>query len=312
MRFVRAIQTFGLALAGACSAKAPCAYVEPARSAVAPLTCAALACPLGSRPSATGRCACDSGLFPLLGGCVSQDVGAGVCAPAARFRAGACDVRACAAEQAIDLETGACLPQASVDAASRVHLEPGEHARCHDPAATLAVSGSAYCVPGLAQALGAEMRCAAGEVLDEIDGRCVRIVRPDRTSYRVDVANWARVVLGTDGGRGSQRLCNALQLAGGDAAYAARVEVAVELVMPDNDVASAAVSVTPTFGNNPRGLAVTRVRGAVARLVEPLRSIGGSAEATAVSLHFACDLPSIASAEAAGAQLPDGGGAAGL
>jgi hypothetical protein len=276
------------------------------------MTCAALACPLGSRPSATGRCACDSGLFPLLGGCVSQDVGAGVCAPAAHLRAGACDVRGCAAEQAIDLETGACVPQASVDAASRVHLEPGEHARCHDPASTLAVLGSAYCVPRLAFLLGAGARCAAGEVLDEIDGRCVRIVRPDRASYRVDVANWARLVLGTDGGRGSPRLCSAVQLAGGDAAYAARVEVAVELVMPDNDVASAAVSITPTFANNPRGLGVTSVRGAIARLVEPLRSIGGSAEATVVSLRFACDLPAIDGAEASGTRLPDGRGAAGL
>ncbi len=329
---VRRVNRRALMVAGACVAWAicgcpkstpPCAYVDRGVDAghvtIVSGACTELACPLGSSPSASARCVCSSGLSPLLGACVGQETGAKFCGLAARFVNGACETTTCATDQALDLESGACMPQAAIDSASRIKLEEDEHARCHSDGRALVIArGTPFCVSpgdvcargsryarGSAAACGAPAGCEAGEVLDEVADRCVRIVHSDRTGYVVDVGAWTRAVLGPDGGVGSKALCQPLLTAEAQSFVVGRVDMRIDLAFPSNDVSLVAPTVI-VGSDDKRVVPVPTVMAAMTQLIEPLRMIGGTSTAGVVSTHVVCDLPALESTMATRAKV-DGG-----
>jgi len=295
-----------IALAG-CPSKPPCAYVDRSADAGAIVSgaCVALTCPASAEPSSTGRCACSGDLMPLLGACVDATLGARFCGAGARFDNGACTPIPCAAGETLDTDTGICLPQAEIDRASNLHLdeEQDEHAVCFSPTKSLVVThGAPWCVPpeiacGRASlrrgstACGSAARCAAGEVADATTGRCERIVSPSsRGKWVVDVAQWARLVLGPDGGTGAPTLCTPFAGGGAMPTVSARLDLHIDLAFPANDVSLATFGLA-TRGGEARGLGEADVRTAIEVLVSALRAMGGTASAAAVSLHVACELP---------------------
>lgn len=118
--------------------------------------------------------------------------------------------------------------------------------------------------------------CPPGAVAD--GERCVDVV--DRAG-RVDVATWARVVLGVDGGAGSASLCRGAGEgftaigAGGTVSIAVRVD----LRFPDNDVSQVVATV--------HGSAV-ELDAVVSPLVEALRTLGGVASQAEASVAVTC------------------------
>lgn len=285
----------------------PCAFVDrgadAGRVVVSSGACMELACPAGSSPTATGRCACGVGLSPLLGACVSQETGDKLCGKSSRFADGACVPTPCM-EGALDWESGLCLPQSAVDSTSRLKLEEDEHAACHSAGRAMVVAqGAPLCVPPstlcgrgsrshpASAPCGEPANCGAGEVLDESTDRCVRFVRADAGKYVVDVGQWTRAVLGPDGGSGTRVLCGPLFAAGSQLVYG-RVDIRVDLSFPDNDISLVAPSIA-VRSEDARAVPLALATSTVLQLVEPLRVVGGVASAGAVSTHIVCDLPAL-------------------
>lgn len=310
-RPVRALAGIGVAAALACvlagcPRERPCAYVERAADAGELLSgaCVTLACPLGALPSATGRCACTGGTTPLLGGCVDRDVGERYCGKSGKLGVGGCTRVECAAGEALDWRSGLCLPEGSFDHASGVRLQADEHASCPEDAAAVVVGERAWCIErGAVCGRGARapsglcdaQRCAAGEVHDETTDRCVRVVTADRGEGRVvvEVAQWARAVLGPDGGRAAQTFCAPLvfETAGAGAVMAGRIGVTIALEFPNNDVSLVSASYQSHADTDSRSVESASIRAALESAVEPLRAIGGTASAANVTLTVYCDLP---------------------
>lgn len=226
----------------------------------------------------------------MLGACVSRDVATGICDPTERLELGACRPRVCASSDTLDLTSGLCVPQSRVDVASRLRLQPGEHARCPGRSAILLVANAAFCVPESVSAIRPTPDCAPGELFDAHADRCVAVLRADRAATRVDVAQWARIVLGTDGGYGSARLCRALQFVEGSSDYGARIEISVEISMQNNEPGNLVIRTRLALGDNPRGLGPGALQSVVETLVAPVRLMGGASNAASISLHFQCDL----------------------
>lgn len=288
----------------------PCAYVDrgpdAGRVAIVSGACFELACPIGSVPTRAGRCECNAGLSPLLGACVSQEMGDDFCGASARFANGACTTHPCAPDQALDLESGACLPRASANAVSRLKLEDDEHASCHTSGrvavashgALLCMQPASLCGRGARDAACAPAACEAGEVEDESSGRCARIVKAVPEGYVVDVGAWTRAVLGPDGGAGTRVLCSPLVAAGEQPLVYGRVDFRVDLSFPDNDVSLVAPNVV-VQSNDGRAVPQPLATNAVLSLVRSLRMLGGVASAGVVSAHVVCDLAALQTTMAA-------------
>jgi hypothetical protein len=105
----------------------------------------------------------------------------------------------------------------------------------------------------------------------------------------VDVGRWTRAALGPDGGEGAPRLCSVLAAnpwsfdvgSGG----VRPLHLAVELVFPDNDVTQVTSRVTVDDAPPAGAAAADR---AVATLLVPLRSLGGTTDAASVSTRVTC------------------------
>ncbi len=282
----------------------PCAYVDRGADAghveILSGACSELACPNGSAPTSAGRCECNTGLSPLSGACVSQEMGDDFCGASGRFTNGTCVTKACTLDQALDLESGVCLPRASADAASRLKLEEDEHASCHTSGrvavashgALLCLQPGSVCGRGSRDAACAPAGCEAGEVLDETTGRCARVVKATPEGYVVDVGAWTRAVLGPDGGVGTRVLCSPLVAAGAQPLVYGRVDIRVDLSFPDNDVSLVAPNVV-VQSNDARSVPQPLATNAVLSLVRSLRMLGGVASAGVVSTHIVCDLPAL-------------------
>jgi hypothetical protein len=242
----------------------------------------------------------------LLGACVSQETGDKFCGVAAQFNAGGCTPKACAADQSVNVDTGACLPKSAVDAISRLKLEEDEHVGCHSSGRVLVVAhDSALCMSptdvcgrGSRQpanlACGGPAACEAGEILDESSDRCIRIVKSDEHGYVVDVGAWMRFVLGPDGGPGTRTLCSPLLSSGVQPLVYGRVDVRIDLAFPDNDVSLVSPNVT-LHEDDTRQVPQPQANALVMQLVETLRQLGGTASAGVVSTHVVCDLPALES-----------------
>jgi hypothetical protein len=316
----------GVAIAGAaallgCPGGTRCARVDGPAS-----RCIDLVCPTGATPR-DGACVCGEGSTVVLGACVGYELADAFCGADARIQpGGACAPRECEAGQALDVESGLCLPTARTLA----EMSPGEtmesptdqRARCMF-GTLVARGGHPVCLVGelacgrgqvfdretdggpLGGQCSAAKPCGAGELADEISGQCVRLVRAGGSDHVVDVGAWARLALGIDGGEGTRSLCAPVRAVLGEGTAATKF--AVRLSFPDNDV-------TQVSGRIVAQQAPTVVLDAAARsldqLLETLRHLGGMATAGAVSLNVSCAPPSVGLP--ATENVPQDGGAAEL
>lgn len=276
-------------LTGACRAPAPCSG----------LACE-VACPRDSVVDASGRCACRSGDLPVLGACLPPAVADAYCGRAGRASADGCTFVACATEEALDSDTG-CVPIAS--------LEHGGASACPPGTALVVASGRTACVapdvvcPRGSGARGASCvrppRCPAGTLGS--GGACRPIVvRRHAGTPVVDVAAWASIVLGIDGGPGSPDLCRPLQAHpaafGVDQGESLVVEVQVALTAPDEDITRVVSEVEVRARAQGRSLppgAAPLVQAVVGSLLEPLRGLGGQVLATRTAGTFRCTITSL-------------------
>ncbi|MDP9036582.1 MAG: hypothetical protein M3O50_17405, partial [Myxococcota bacterium] len=135
------------------------------------------------------------------------------------------------------------------------------------------------------------------------------VVAGDGRAPRVDVGSWAAIVLGADGGAGSEDLCRPLALRpaafGLQPGSAVDVHLRISLIIPDQDIARVraelrTVDVTATGpSRSPKDTSAKRtltpaaedvVTRAIAPLVEALRGLGGESSAAAVDLSVRCSV----------------------
>jgi hypothetical protein len=121
--------------------------------------------------------------------------------------------------------------------------------------------------------------CGRGELFDEAVGRCANVTR----GPTVDVATWARVVLGPDGAEGAPDFCAPVRLAEPHGRFQ------VQLTFPDNDVTQVAATVTAETGTT--GTASDAAQRSVDQLLGLLRALGGTASAASVTLGLGCTAP---------------------
>ncbi len=289
-----------------------CAYVDGANGPHGANRCVPLVCPHGSTADGDGRCACVDGLVPMFGACMPVDRVQRFCGPSTRVEpTGACVRRACEPDAAVDWSTGACVPSRTLRdiASSTLGLRLQDEQRLGCPGAVMGVRGSSvFCLAPqdactrtegrTAKGCDAAPPCPPGEVRDEAASRCERVVLPRRgTEYVVDVATWARLALGPDGGTATPAVCAPLRadaraLTGGAMGSSRVLALDVTLVFPDNDVTQVETRVRTHEGGygKPAGPASGRVAAAVGDVVEALRDVGGVASAAAVDLRVRCDV----------------------
>jgi hypothetical protein len=254
----------------------------------------------------------------LDGACVGPRELDDYCASRGGARAGvACPVHACTTEDALDLATMACVPGARARSLlGRIRPIPddldvtcregsvlalrGDYAACLSPA-DVCPRGTDW--DAQARACEPTPACGAGEVRREspgASGACARVVtRETEGAPVVDVGLWARVVLGSDGGDGTKRLCRPLAQAaaldlgpGGARTFGLTINV----VFPDNDVTQLSGR-ADAVGDQDRGALAAAGNAALLPLLVPLRSMGGVADAASVTVRVRCTVDGGASPE---------------
>jgi hypothetical protein len=309
----------------ACARSSACRADAPSEAACA-------GCPRFASGDAARGCTCAGDSVLLAGGCVSRATADAFCGTGAHFEtdAGACVLSPCPDGQPLDVATGACIAsqtQREIAAADHILLVRGEALACKGDRPPLFEGSHASCVPDDALCPrgtrfvtnsapnntpnntrdGAptsfrcerEPRCFAGEIADPDSGACTRVLQTSRgergDSYRVDVARWARAVIGPDGGQGRAAFCAPLEkrpsLLGLTPDSTARVRVMVELFFPNDDVTEVYARVTPfdeTAGRSLTTEAEDVLQAGTRPFVEALRALGGEAAAGALRTTVRC------------------------
>ncbi len=173
----------------------------------------------------------------------------------------------------------------------------------------MCVTGDASCPRGTRRA-GAEcartVSCPPGSLVTSAPGdggatACRPIVTLGAREGlpRVDVGAWTAIVLGVDGGPGTDDLCaplslrlDAFGLPGGEGG-SVDIRIGIVIVAPDEDLTRVHTRVSADLstesGERPLSPeAEDLVERSVATLVEPLRSLGGEAAGAAVELKVSC------------------------
>lgn len=229
----------------------------------------------------------------MLGACVPPSVADGYCGPIARATAtGGCAFPACGTDEAVDVDRG-CIPLPS--------LHTGGPRACGKDAALVVEDSRLACVPADA-ACPAGTHAAGSACVHSPDcppgtlfaaGSCQPIVqRGVHGAPRVELPAWTVLVFGVDGGPGSPELCRPLQshpfalgLTPGDELT---VRLHVALSVPDDDITRVSAQVTASSPHTLTPAASTLAEQAVARLLEPLRGLGGEASTSRVDVSVEC------------------------
>jgi hypothetical protein len=238
-----------------------------------------------------------------LGACLPAAQRVALCGVASQFSEGGCAPKVCASG-VIDGATGVCLPVGSVRAVAESMQIPllsdetltcaGEHRLVVGASAAACVSVEASCGAGahmVKKGCVPEPACTPGEV----GSSCERVVHPGERGPVVDVAGWARAVLGPDGGYGSSFLCGGFAVAPWlftpttDVRFT--LAMSIDLRIPDNDVTQARARVEAFDAMTGQPVAIEPIHPVMERLISGLRAMGGSARASAVSTHLRCLLP---------------------
>jgi hypothetical protein len=252
--------------------------------------------------------ACAAHTFPLAGACVSEDDARAYCGKVATPEAGGCAPSSCPAGDPLDLASGECVPRLKLRklAATRnVDRVDDAVLGCAKDGAALSVEGSnVACIPRKAQCgRGAhwsddrchpDPACPPGSVPDRA-GTCVGVSHRENGENVLDVGTWIRAVVGPDGGEGTAAICGPIVarpwLAGVVAHGNAVLEVEVDMVFPDNDVAHARVTAKASRRFDPHTAepaSLSMVTEELEPLWKALRSLGGVASAASASTEVHC------------------------
>jgi hypothetical protein len=229
-----------------------------------------------------------------------------LCGTAGRPSGGGCERRTCQKEEVLDDATGVCLPRGSIRSiaesmqittledetlvctkATDVLVAAGNNAACVDKNAACGVGArvtGSVCAP--------ERACAPGEVATP-RGTCTRVVFPGPI---VDVATWAELVLGPDGGYGSSFLCGSLSVQPWVFTTVTdthlTVTLDIDLAFPDNDLTQTQVRVQGRDAASGQPIVgLEAAENAMRPLISSLRALGGTARAAGLSTHVRCVLP---------------------
>ena len=238
---------------------------------------------------------CNEGL--LLGVCVSDEAADAFCGHAATpVSGGGCARHTCKPGEALELDSGVCLP-ASVTHGLLTHdpedtriafCEGGVVERSSPTSDLTCASGASACRRGehFVDAKGkkgceALPPCGLGELFDEGVSRCVRVKK-----RVVDVGTWARLVLGPDGGEGTSAFCAPIR-----AASPQTSRFRLSLTFGNNDVTQlgAHLEALPPTTAAASDAAEKSLNG----LTELLRFMGGETSAASVSLELVCTVPQV-------------------
>ena len=314
------------------------------------------ACPRDSAQDAAGRCTCVPGTVQVLGACVQPPIADAYCGRAARMTADGCVFRSCGRSEALDLTSGSCVAQSGLAGFASV-LRAGA---CPEGASAVVTGGRLACLdvdttcprgtrlsPAPSAAKPVCLRpaqCPPGTLPDGPAAApvCRPIVSLGPGGRRlVDIGAWAALVLGVDGGPGTDDLCRPLRQrpdvlspaaaaqpsaeraaknaerdededededsdAGGeggsdgppqprDAGVTGAVELLIWLTAPDQDMARIHARVEPVergggaSRSRPSSPAASRLATeAVESLLEPLRGLGGEANAAEAKVEVRC------------------------
>jgi len=274
---------------------------------------------------------CGAGTFAVAGACVTRDEAEAYCGKAALPELGGCVTRDCASGEPTDLASGECVPfltLQSMAATDHVALKDGGTLGCA-PEAGLVVEGEkSACIPHAASCgRGAQwvdagchptVACPPGTVPDTSTHpeACVAVVHKERQQVSFDVGTWVRLVLGPDGGSGTDALCGPLALRPWRAGLGARstsvVLVRVDLVFPDNEVSQARVNVSAHKYVDAQGGTGDDVFSVpVGKYLDPLwkalREVGGVSNAASATVKVRCAVdggPRATSVPRPGAAVP--------
>jgi len=274
------------------------------REPVLPAAGAAIAaCPRDARPDDGGRCVCDPGDVPLLGGCVPAPVADGYCGPVAKATvSGACVFAVCTLDEAVDVDAG-CMPLLALRNGPS-SCGPGWSLVAEDRR-RVCVPVDAACPRGT-RAQGAVCAhahgCPPGSLPDASACRPVVLRGGAHGGPLVDLAAWSALVLGVDGGPASADLCRPLEAhplalgwaPGGETTLRLRIALSA----PDDDLTRLSAEVNTRASTRgpaasggspsvPLPVAALADR-AVASLLEPLRGLGGEATTPRVDVEVTC------------------------
>ena len=247
----------------------------------------------------------------MLGACVPPAVGDSYCGPAAKVSVDGCVFRSCADNELLDAATGACVAKGILPApGSLVCGEGGSQVVAQGRFAC--VSADAACPRGTGRS-GAlcprPPRCPPGSLVAAgtsagTSPKCRSVVTEGvhDSLPRVDLGAWSSLVLGPDGGAGTEELCRPLALRpdafGVPPGSEGTVTVQLSVLAPDQDLTRVHVGVRAelTVRAAPRPLsaeAEAEIDASVTTLVEPLRGLGGEASTGLVELKVRCKVRSL-------------------
>ena len=225
----------------------------------------------------------------MHGACMSAERAARYCGARARWDDGACVPLACIAGQVLDEMTGECLGARQLRATFEGHTP-----ECRAGSALRVADGHPRCDEPFMVA--PRDRCDAGAVLDPRAKRCLRVV--DERGV-VNVATWARAMVGANGEGGAEELCARVTLDpfayGLPSGAESSVDVDVEIVFPDNDVTLVHARTRATGGSGihraDQGVpsaADAMIQRAVGAEIEALRALGGTSDTASFTTRIGC------------------------
>lgn len=256
----------------------------------------------------------------VQGACVSYRVADAFCGKTATpAPGGSCARKTCAPGEALDVDHGMCLPESTVLGqlvrGARREDDPKQRASCQWGVLTsrngqlACATGATSCGRGerwvkatpdagisadFAGHCESDPPCPAGEIFDEVGGKCARVVR----NGQVDLGTWARLSLGTDSAEGTNAFCSPVRVLG------ARARFDVQITVPDNDVTRASARLVSVGA--PPGT-TDAAEHSLEELVQMLHFYGGTSLAASASLSVTCTPPANTSPTLELASMSDGG-----
>jgi hypothetical protein len=293
-----------------------CSELTPDEEAAVAKRFALLAVLLGvlgcTRPASSpaSLTACPPHTFVIAGACLDEDDARAYCGSGAQPEVGGCAPATCSTGEPVDLASGECVPRLGLRkmaAAHKLDLKADGPLACAKEGAAMSVEGTSFACLPRAASCGRGSRwsestchpdpaCPLGSVPDA-KGACVAVLRRGPRESTLDVGAWIRLVVGPDGGDGTNTICGPLVqrpwLASVVAHGKATLDVQVSFVFPDNDVAQARVTVKARRRFDPHSddpLTPVVLATHLDPVWKALRAIGGVANAASATTAVHCNL----------------------
>lgn len=257
------------------------------------------------------RCRCLPGRVLLGGHCLSPRVANTYCGAGYHWENNGCRPdQTCRPGDELDHATGRCLPREQVNQVASnlgINVGPGQQLGCPEGQKLVIDGQSAACVPLALTCARDETwsgkacvktapACPEGATWDASKNGCVAFTKENPAAgLGVDVASWAMVNYGPDGGNGSAAFCNAFTRKpwsfGVNEGSTAVVRVEVSMAFPELQIARGVVRTRSLFaqsGNAVPAKGAAEVDAAARSVLAPLVEQGGLASAPGATTTIKC------------------------